>query len=479
MPASSLFHSGQERVEKNQLKLDFSFVTTSGQRGHQDIMVTLTRLETGSREIFYCAQLSCSALCFSKAELERHAHTAHTKAGRVEDIEDDFNFDSDNEEEQEQKSQQTEKSTGIVKTEVAKNEAEKVKKEGENKAKTNSQEKDEPSEIKFETKSKRPYKKKGKKMCEDGPPVLQLYSCQTCNNSFNTQARLETHQFKVHSIGGEVCNICFKTCPNSVSLKAHNALNHSNEEKAPCHLCGKVFINKYRLSAHLKSGIHTEATIKCSSCPKLFPNKMTLLSHERVHDETKFLCSDCPISFKRIKRLEKHQYLVHEKPLPFKSYSCDECGKEFFFSSDLHNHRRFHKKDPASTCDVCHKTFSRPLTMRKHIDYVHNKVKNHSCGQCDYKAGQKEKLQKHIRFVHEKRMETCNICKGQFKHVYHHVKIHSNDFDNAWEVHKALKTETELTKPPIAHVLNGEILAVPKEQIKKLKSENSEIVSRV
>ena len=88
--------------------------------------------------------------------------------------------------------------------------------------------------------------------------------------------------------------------------------------------------------------------------------------------------------------------------------------------------------------------------MRNHVDYVHNRVKNYSCGQCDFKASQKEKLQKHVRSVHEKQMETCNICKIQVKHVYHHVKVHKNDFDNAWEVHRALKTETDLTQLPIA-----------------------------
>ncbi len=70
-------------------------------------MVTVTRLESraGSsyREIFYCARPSCSALCYSKAELERHALTAHTKAGPAEKIEDEFSFDSDNEEEQDSK----------------------------------------------------------------------------------------------------------------------------------------------------------------------------------------------------------------------------------------------------------------------------------------------------------------------------------------------------------------------------------------
>ena len=414
-------------------------------------MVTMTRLETGtgSREIFYCAQPSCSALCYSKAELERHALTAHAKAGRVEDIEDDFSFDSDNEEE-EQKPKQTGESTGTIKTEAVKNEAEehkpKVKKEGEKKTKKDSLKKGEPTERKFESKLKRQNKNRNK----NGPPVIQLFSCQTCNESFKTQLRLETHQFKVHSIGGEVCNICFKTCPNSVRLKDHHAVNHSNEEKAPCHLCGKVFINKHRLTSHLKSGIHTDRTITCSRCPKLFPNKMALLSHERVHDEAMFLCSDCPVSFRWKKRLEKHQYLVHGKPLPFKSYTCDECSKVFFFSSDLQNHQKLHQKDPASTCNKCHKTFSSPWTMRNHVDSVHNMVKSHSCGQCDFKASQKEKLQKHARSVHEKRLETCNICKIQVKHVYHHVKVHKNDFDNPWEVHKALKTETELTQLPIA-----------------------------
>ena len=59
----------------------------------------MTRLEAGagSPEIFYCARASCSALCYSQAELERHALSVHTGAERLEEIETEFSFDSDEE----------------------------------------------------------------------------------------------------------------------------------------------------------------------------------------------------------------------------------------------------------------------------------------------------------------------------------------------------------------------------------------------
>ena len=406
----------------------------------------MTSLEPGlgSREIFYCARPSCSALFYSKTELERHTLTAHTETGKVEEIEDEFSFDSDNEEE-DKMCEQTEDSTLSLKTEVVRKEVPVKQEGGKTQTQTDSDSSKESilDEKKLKPKIRKPYKKKESK---DEPPAMQIFTCKTCNESYKTQIRLDTHNFKAHSIGGEVCNICFKTCPNTVSLKAHHALNHSgSEEKAPCHMCGKVFINKHRLNAHLNSGIHTDATIKCSRCPKLFPNKINLISHERVHDEAKFLCSDCPVSFRWKKRLEKHQHLDHGKPITFKTYTCDECGRVFFYSSDLSNHKKFHKKDPSSTCNVCDKTFHKPETMRRHVDYVHNKVKNHNCDQCEYKASQKEKLQKHVKKVHLKLMETCNICKLEVKHVYHHVKIHNKDFENPWQVHKTLKTETDLT----------------------------------
>jgi len=458
--------------------------------------LTMPRLEAGagSPEIFYCARASCSALCYSQAELERHALSVHTGAERLEEIETEFSFDSDEE--------MLEESMGdtdlalISLTENAKKEENGVKKEepseskvrktnkkirtptprrkaengvkmldnhehvknedaSENKMMLEQSNRDialapitltenvkkEENGIKKEEPSETKVRKTKKKISKNEHPVNQVFVCPVCNESFKAKGRLDTHQFKAHNVGGIVCDTCAKTCSNALTLKNHQRVYHSGAEKTPCHLCGKLFPNKHGVSAHLNSGIHTDATIKCSRCPKLFPSKYYLKSHERVHDVARFLCSDCPTSFRWKKRLEKHQHLSHGKPLPFKTYACDECGKVFYFSSEFLNHKKFHQGHPASTCEICHKTFHKPETMRTHVKYVHNKVKNYSCDRCDYKAGQKEKFEKHVKKVHEKEMETCNICKEQVKHSYHHVKSHHKDIENAWEVHKELKSE--------------------------------------
>ena len=128
-------------------------------------MVTLTRPESGegssSREIFYCARPSCSALCYSKAELERHALTAHTEIGQAEKIEDEFSFDSDNEEEE-----QDSKQTGRSMKEADKafyndvyHRVAPIKEEGEKKIPTVPPKNAKKIERKLETRKRKPYKK--------------------------------------------------------------------------------------------------------------------------------------------------------------------------------------------------------------------------------------------------------------------------------------------------------------------------------
>ncbi|XP_067126058.1 zinc finger protein 22-like [Centruroides vittatus] len=156
------------------------------------------------------------------------------------------------------------------------------------------------------------------------------------------------------------------------------------ERKHECTVCEKKFDKKQTLDNHLRT--HTGVKpFKCNICGKEFAQYGTLKNHRIIHSEERpYKCNykDCKYTTKRKHTLIRHVNLLHEGAIvseviiippkkPKKVYKCDECGRDFRWSSALTNHLISHGNTRPFSCDICKKTFKRKYHLNRHMREVH------------------------------------------------------------------------------------------------------------
>ena len=168
----------------------------------------------------------------------------------------------------------------------------------------------------------------------------------------------------------------------------------------------------------LKSPENTSEDFVCSECNFVFSTQENLTIHlKNVHPKLnevstgqsvhkmggkQFKCDQCPHTTSRKESLKRHIEVVHDK---IKSHVCGECGYAFSRKDNLKTHRNMvHQMgEKIFKCDKCPYTSYLNSTLKAHIKGVHDKIKNHVCGECGYACSHKSNLNKHR-----------NYCTGQY-----------------------------------------------------------------
>ena len=92
-------------------------------------------------------------------------------------------------------------------------------------------------------------------------------------------------------------------------------------------------------------------------------------------------CHICDKTFTKPENKKFHVETVHELK---KKYVCEFCSLTFTTKGRYKTHvlNIHQKREEFPKCDMCHKVFLYPDSLKKHIAYVHNKEKKHNCKIC-------------------------------------------------------------------------------------------------
>ena len=183
-----------------------------------------------------------------------------------------------------------------------------------------------------------------------------------------------------------ICKLCGKIISKN-NLTNHELL-HKNDLSSDgnlffCIKCEASFNTERKLNQHDFNFHQKSKSLKCNLCDKMFKYKNLLQKHvDAVHEKIrKFSCNICVKSYTDSTPLRKHMqiHLIDEKEFHIK---CKECEKLFQFEDRLQNHMRVvHSSLQQQECELCQKKFS-PINLKRHKEAIHaEKILNVLCAR--------------------------------------------------------------------------------------------------
>ncbi|XP_038220512.1 zinc finger protein 28-like [Zerene cesonia] len=205
-------------------------------------------------------------------------------------------------------------------------------------------------------------------------------SCQECGRYFKGKHTLRMHIRRIHNAHRQyICDSCQRTFNTKSRLESHMA-THSvalAEKLSYCGICKVQYKNIYVYRNHLKNSVnHSERAYKCSHCNKIFASKLYLQKHIDFYHLLKspYKCIICKKLFISEWRLVNHRQ-KHHGLARTRDHICNICGKRFYTSSTLRSHQLTHSEVRSFMCEDCGHTFKQRPALYTHYRLVHRGIK--------------------------------------------------------------------------------------------------------
>lgn len=260
--------------------------------------------------------------------------------------------------------------------------------------------------------------------------ILHRFTCNRCSKSYPTNGELIQHVNIEHLNTRFPCPICGKTLTRKSRLLVHIKDVHEKQRPEICTQCGKGFSTRTQLKTHTTQ-VHTNLKpYPCSFCDKAFSSQSNRIVHEQIHSNEKFSCEQCDYTTNTVFNLRRH--LIKHQDIY--KYTCATCGQQFKTSVSLNLHQYTHQENSAE-CEYCHKKFSRPQSLKIHIDSVHLH-KRYYCPKCNEEFSSMACMKKHVKFQHDMVRFFCK-CGKYYDRRTRYTK-------HGEECHLAAKNEPEI-----------------------------------
>ena len=149
----------------------------------------------------------------------------------------------------------------------------------------------------------------------------------------------------------------------------------------------------------------------------------TLKAAMAKHDKV-YQCDICSYATPKKFRLQRHVESVHDK---LRNFACEHCDYRASEKSALKLHiKSLHDKIRDFACEHCEFKAAQKSHLKLHVKGVHDNVKDYACEYCDYRTLQQSDLTKHVKNIHEKIKDfickQCNYKASQNCSLKRHVK---------------------------------------------------------
>ncbi|KAK2144762.1 hypothetical protein LSH36_733g01023 [Paralvinella palmiformis] len=241
---------------------------------------------------------------------------------------------------------------------------------------------------------------------------LRRYKCPKCMYQTDNKSHLRRHVSSVHFIGMPYyCYICHKEFPRSEKVKAHFMKFHPDVEYNHRLVRKDNYFGVGYCPETLKNG--QETTPRRSPSIKLTPTNM------------------------RTSSMSSDRSIVNSTPLSLNSHPTHNLLAQALgavASNGSHNEGREHKpvwKSPVKSeagekryyCPQCPYTGKDIWHLKRHVNDVHQQLKDLKCPMCDYSTGRKHRLVTHMKNHGQLFCFHCDFSTENLVIFQAHVKV--------------------------------------------------------